>query len=254
MKTSKKDNFKNVVYPVAAILLVLILWETVVMIARTPEYRLPAPSAIVREFIVSWDILLGHTWVTLIETLLGFVAGIAAACLAAVLVDSIKLFGRIFMPFAVISQTIPLVALAPLMAIWFGFGILPKVLLTMIVVFFPISVSLIQGLGSADPDLLEMMSGMNATKRQVFTKLKIPSAAPYFFSGLKISAAYAVMGAVISEWTGASKGLGIFMTRAMSSFRTAALFADIIIIALLSILLYKLIEYIESKVVKWKAD
>jgi len=101
---------------------------------------------------------------------------------------------------------------------------------------------------------MEMMVGMGSSKRQIFTKLKLPTAAPYFFSGLKISAAYAVMGAVISEWTGASKGLGIYMTRAMSSFKTAALFADIMIIALLSISLYKLIELLENKIVTWKAD
>ncbi|MDX1358588.1 MAG: ABC transporter permease subunit, partial [Clostridia bacterium] len=107
---------------------------------------------------------------------------------------------------------------------------------------------------SVEPDLLEMMKGMNATKRQIFTKLRNPKAAPFLFTGLKISAAYAVMGAVISEWTGASKGLGIYMTRAMSSFKTAALFADIVIIAALSILLFKLIGLLENKIITWKAD
>jgi len=250
----KKTQIKNMMYPVAAFTLFVVLWETIVRLNNTPEYRLPAPSAIISEFVKSWDVLMGHTVVTLYETILGFIIGIAAACLFAVFVDSIGVFEKIFMPFAVLSQTIPLVALAPLLAIWFGFGIVPKIILTVLVVFFPVTVNLIQGLKSTDPELLEMMTGMGATKRQIFTKLKVPTAAPYFFSGLKISAAYAVMGAVISEWTGASKGLGIYMTRAMSSFKTAALFADIVIIALLSILLYKFIELLENKIITWKVD
>ena len=242
------------VYPGAAITLFIVLWEVIVRVTKTPEYRLPSPSAIVGEFIDSWDILLGHTAVTAYETILGFIIGVAAAILIAVTVVSIKPFERIFMPFAIMSQTIPLVALAPLLAIWFGFGLAPKIILTVLVVFFPVTVNLIEGLKVTDPDLLEMMKGMKASKWQIFTKLRVPTALPYFFTGLKISAAYAVMGAVISEWTGASKGLGIYMTRAMSSFKTAALFADIAIIAALSILLYKLIGLLENKIITWKAD
>jgi len=248
----EKSEIKKRIYPIAAFLLFIVLWEVLVRLTGTPEYRLPAPTAVFGEFVDSWDILLGHTAVTLAETLLGFVSGTIVAIGFAMMVDYSNLVERIFMPFAVLSQTIPLVALAPLLAIWFGFGMLPKIILVILVVFFPVAVSLAQGFRSVDRDLLEMMEGIDANKRQIFFKLKVPNAAPYFFSGLRISAAYAVMGAVISEWTGASKGLGIFMTRAMSSFRTAALFADIIIISILSILLFKLIGYIERKTIKWQ--
>ncbi|MBN1623199.1 MAG: ABC transporter permease [Clostridia bacterium] len=230
----------------------IIIWEFAVRIFNTPEYRLPAPTAIIEEFIKSWEILLGHTGITFFETILGFIAGVLVAVAVAVLIDSSDMVERIFMPFAVLSQTIPLVALAPLLAIWFGFGILPKVILVILVVFFPVTVSLVSGFKSIDKDLCEMMVGMNASKWQIFIKLKVPGSLPFFFSGLKISAAYAVMGAVISEWTGASRGLGIYMTRAMSSFKTAALFADIIIISLLSILLFKVIAYLERKFITWK--
>ena len=235
----------------AALFLVLILWEVLTGILKTPEYRLPAPSAIFSEFVESWDVLLGHAGVTVLETILGFSAGITAAVIFSIIVDSSSIFEKIFMPFAVFSQTIPLIALAPLLAIWFGFGLLPKIIMVVLVVFFPVAVSLVQGFQSSDPDLLLLMKGMDASKAQIFFKLKVPGALPYFFTGLRISAAYAIMGAVISEWTGASRGLGIFMTRAMSSFRTAALFADIVLISLLSILLYKLVEHIERKVITW---
>ena len=250
----RKERIKNMVYPGAAMTLFIVLWEVIVRVSGTPEYRLPAPSAIIGEFIDSWDILLGHTAITAYETILGFIIGAAAASLIAIFIVSFKPLERILMPFAVISQTIPLVALAPLLAIWFGFGLTPKIILTVLVVFFPVLVNVIEGLKSVDPDLMEMMKGMNASKHQIFIKLRVPTAAPYFFTGLRISAAYAVMGAVISEWTGASKGLGIFMTRAMSSFKTAALFASIVIIAALSILLFKLIGLLENKIITWKAD
>ena len=248
----KKTELKNKIYPVMAFLIFIMVWEFAVRIFNTPEYRIPSPTAIMEEFAKSWKILLGHTGVTLLETLLGFIAGVAVAAGVAILIDSSNMIERIFMPFAVISQTIPLVALAPLLAIWFGFGILPKIILVILVVFFPVTVNLVQGFKSIDSNLHEMMLGLKATKWQIFTKLKVPGSLPFFFSGLKISAAYAVMGAVISEWTGASKGLGIYMTRAMSSFKTAALFADIIIISLLSILLFKAIGYLERKFITWK--
>jgi ABC-type nitrate/sulfonate/bicarbonate transport system permease component len=250
----RKERIRNMVYPGAAMTLFIVLWEVIVRLTKTPEYRLPAPSAIIGEFIDSWDVLLGHTAVTAYETILGFIIGAIAASIIAVIIVSFKPLERILMPFAVISQTIPLVALAPLLAIWFGFGLAPKIILTVLVVFFPVLVNVMEGLKSVDPDLMEMMKGMKATKYQIFTKLRIPAAAPFLFTGLKISAAYAVMGAVISEWTGASKGLGIYMTRAMSSFKTAALFAAIVIIAALSILLFKLIGLLENKIITWKAD
>jgi ABC-type nitrate/sulfonate/bicarbonate transport system permease component len=250
----RKERIRNMVYPGAAMTLFIVLWEVIVRLTKTPEYRLPAPSAIIGEFIDSWDVLLGHTAVTAYETILGFIIGAIAASIIAVIIVSFKPLERILMPFAVISQTIPLVALAPLLAIWFGFGLAPKIILTVLVVFFPVLVNVMEGLKSVDPDLMEMMNGMKATKYQIFTKLRIPTAAPFLFTGLKISAAYAVMGAVISEWTGASKGLGIYMTRAMSSFKTAALFAAIVIIAALSILLFKLIGLLENKIITWKAD
>ena len=160
------------VYPGAAMTLFIVLWEVIVRLTDTPEYRLPAPSAIISEFIDSWDVLLGHTAVTAYETILGFVIGIAAAALIAIAIDSFSVLEKIFMPFAVISQTIPLVALAPLLAIWFGFGILPKIILTVLVVFFPVLVNFIQGLKATDPDLMDMMIGMKASKMQIFIKLK----------------------------------------------------------------------------------
>ena len=145
----------------------------------------------------------------------------------------------------------PIIVVAPLITIWFGIGIVSKLIVCVLVVFFPITLNLTEGLDSYDRDLEELLMSMNANKLQIFTKLKLPSALVHFFSGLKIAAAYAVMGSVMAEWTGAESGLGIFLTRSMKSFRTAAMFADIAIISAFSILLFIIISLVEKKSIKW---
>jgi len=245
-------SIKNKILPIAILIAIIFLWELIVDIKNIKPYILPAPSAIINEFINSFSVLMKHTATTFFETILGFVIGTIVAILLSLLLDKFLTFKSVVYPYLVISQTIPLVALAPILAIWFGFGLLPKVLLAVLVVFFPITLSLTEGLSTYNRELYEMMIQMGANKKQIFLKLKLPSASTYFFSGLKIAAAYCVMGAVISEWVGAKQGLGIYLTRAMSSFKTAALFADILIIVLISIFLFKLIEYIERRVIRWE--
>lgn len=231
---------------------ILISWEIIVKLNDIKTYILPSPSDIIKEFIQSFSLLMSHAAITLFETLLGFIIGILLAIMLSLLIDKFLLMKRIAYPYLVLSQTIPLVALAPILAIWFGFGIIPKIILVVLVVFFPITLSLTEGLSNYDRELNEMMIQLGATNKQIFFKLKMPSALTHFFSGLKIAAAYCVMGAVISEWVGAQKGLGIYLTRAMSSFQTAALFADVFIIMTISIILFKGIEYLEKKALKWR--
>ncbi|GAE90486.1 ABC transporter permease [Acetivibrio straminisolvens] len=203
------------------------------------------------EFIKSGDLLLHHSMVTIAETVLGFILGLVLAILLSLLMSSFKLFRSIFYPFMFLSQTIPIIVVAPLITVWFGFGIVAKLIVCVLVVFFPIALNLTEGLSSYDKDLEDLLICMNASKLQIFMKLKLPSALVHFFSGLKIAAAYAVMGAIMSEWTGAKSGLGIFLTRSMNSFKTAAMFADIAIISAFSILLYALIKLIEKRFIKW---
>ncbi|MBN2853667.1 MAG: ABC transporter permease [Clostridia bacterium] len=240
--------------PVAVLAVILVLWELLVKLKDIKEYILPSPSAIAREFVVSFNLLVSHTAITLVETITGFIIGLITAVFLSLLLDKFMTLKMTVYPYLIVTQTIPLVALAPILAIWFGFGLLPKIILSVLVVFFPITLSLTEGLSSYDRDLYEMMTQMGASKKQIFLKLKIPSASVHFFSGLKIAAAYCVMGAVISEWVGAQKGLGIFLTRAMSSFQTAALFADIIIIIVISLVLFKTIQFIEKKTIRWRTE
>lgn len=244
-------NTGNPIYPSIAFVIFVVMWEFIVKTKDIKEYILPAPSAILNEFVKSWDLLLFHSLTTITETIIGFVLGVILAVLLSILMSSFKAIRNALYPFMILSQTVPIIVIAPLITIWFGIGIISKLIVCVLVVFFPVALSLTEGLNSYDKELEELLKCMNANKIQIFFKVKLPSALVHFFSGLKLAAAYAVMGAVMSEWTGAQKGLGIFLTRSMKSFKTAAMFADIVIISLFSILLFIFISIIEKKTIKW---
>lgn len=247
----RSPNTGNPIYPSIALVLFIVLWEIVVKMRNIKEYILPAPSAILNEFVKSKDLLFSHSLITITETVLGFILGVILAVLLSILMSNFKIIRSIFYPFMILSQTVPIIVIAPLITIWFGISIVSKLIVCVLVVFFPVALSLTEGLNSYDKDFEELLRCMDASKMQVFTKVKLPSALVHFFSGLKLASAYAVMGAVMSEWTGAQKGLGIFLTRSMKSFKTAAMFADIVVISLFSILLFVLICIIEKKTIKW---
>lgn len=229
---------------------ILLLWELLVFLSRTPQYLIPAPSAIVGAFIEAFPVLMDHTLITLLEVVLGFVAAFILSFGISLLMARFKALHTILWPYMVISQTIPLYVLAPLFMVWFGFGILPKVLIVILVCFFPITAGFVQGLCSTEPELDELLRVMRATPAQILWKVRVPQAMSQLFAGLKIAAAYSVTGAVLSEWVGAQKGLGIFMTRSMKTFKTAALFADVFIIILLSLILFFVIHTLERKFVR----
>ncbi|MGI5849200.1 MAG: ABC transporter permease [Christensenellales bacterium] len=247
----RSPSIATKIYPAAAFSVLIIIWELIVWLNNVPEYRLPAPSAILSEFVNSFGLLMYHAATTVVEALIGFVLGVALSVFFAVAMSMVKPIKLMFYPFMIVSQTIPLVVIAPLLAIWFGFGIVPKIIMSVVVVFFPVTVSLTEGLGTCDEDLVDLMKVMKASKRQIYRTVLIPNALPSFFAGMKISAAYCIMGAVISEWTGASRGLGIYLSRAMSTFKTAALFSNIAVIILLSLILFKIVDLIEKKVIPW---
>jgi len=240
-------NTGNISLPVSFALLIII-WESLVYFLKTPEYLLPAPSAVVKALVSDFPVLMRHTAVTFLEVIIGFIAALGLSAVVSLLMVRFKVLYLILWPYMVVSQTIPLYVLAPLFMVWFGFGMLPKVLIVVLVCFFPITVGFVQGLTSTEPELDELLRVMRATPSQILWKIRVPQAMPHFFSGLKIAAAYSVTGAVLSEWVGAQEGLGIFLTRSMKTFKTAALFADVLIIIVLSLFLFYTISYVEKKV------
>lgn len=240
--------------PISIIGILVFLWQVFTQLYRMPKYILPSPIDIGKALNGSKELLWMHTLQTIYEAGVGFGIAIVFALGVAIIMNQWKLLGKSLYPILVISQTVPIIALAPLIMIWMGFGSIPKIVIVIIVCFFPISVSVVEGLSTVDKDLVDIMKVMGASKWQIFTKVEMPSTMPAFFAGLKIAATYSIMGAVIGEWLGASRGLGIFMTRAMSSFRTADLFAAILIIVILSIGIFQLVEFAGKKTMPWNKE
>jgi ABC-type nitrate/sulfonate/bicarbonate transport system permease component len=236
------------------IALFVVLWEVLTNRLRVPSYILPSPTGIIGELIDSFPLLLMHAKATMLEVLIGYVISLGLGVLIAILMNKFQLIKAIFYPLMVISQTIPLVAIAPLLMIWFGFGITPKIIVVVLVCFFPIAINLTTGLESADEELIDLLRSMKASEFQIFFKCKLKSALPSFFSGMKLAATYSVMGAVISEWIGASEGLGIFMTRVMKTFQTEALFADMLFIIIITLLFVAVIDILSKICMPWTKE
>ncbi len=237
--------------PVLLLVALIGLWEVLVAVLDTQPYVLPAPSRIWRAFLGIRADLPRHTWTTLSESLLGLGFAAVIGVALATIIAGVPLVRRVLYPLLVVSQTIPMIVLAPLLIIWFGFGMTPKVIVVALVGFFPIVVSTVDGLTGADADMVGLVRSMGANRLQVLRYVRIPAALPAFFAGLKIAAAYAVTGAVIGEWVGASSGLGIVITRSQASYRIDRVFVAIFVIALLSIALFAAVHLLARLTSPW---
>lgn len=230
---------------------VLVFWQGAVVFFQVPAYILPAPTQIISALIDSGALLLAHTRVTLLEAMAGFILAISLAAVLALLMDSIPWVKRALYPILIASQTVPIISVAPLFIIWFGYGILPKIVVVTLVCFFPLVISLLDGLAAVDDELVSLLKTMGANRWQIFKIVKLPGALPSFFSGLKIAATYSIMGAVIGEWLGASQGIGVFMIRVQKSFLLDKVFAAIVVITILSMGVFGLVRILERSAMPW---
>lgn len=236
------------------LLFLFILWEILVRITETPMWLLPAPSDVIKEAIIGFGEFYGHLLSTINLTLLGFVIGCSVGLFIAIILYRLPKVNQVLYPLLILSQNVPTIVLAPLLIIWFGFGLLPKLIVISLVCFFPIVVASMDGFRQTAPELKHYMQMIGATRNQIFWKLEFPHALPSIFSGLKIAATYSVMGAVISEWLGAKQGIGVYMTLAQSSFRIDRVFVAIFFIMLLSVILFGVIRFVEMLVVKGRNE
>lgn len=232
---------------VAAVLLLLALWQLICSLGLVPGYMLPSPLQVIRAFISERALLWENSLITLQEALIGLALGVFIGFGFAVLMDTCNVLYRACYPLLVITQTIPTVAIAPLLVLWFGYEMSPKIILIIISTFFPITVGLLDGFRSVDRDAVGLMRSMGAGRWQIFCHIKCPSALPQFFSGLRIAAAYSIVGAVISEWLGGFGGLGVYMTRVKKAFAFDKMFAVIFLISGISLLLMALVNLAEKK-------
>lgn len=241
-------------YAPAALFLVglLVVWEWTVRARDVADYLMPPPSQLWTAFLDQRGVLPAHIQTTLTEALLGLFFAVVLGVGLAALIASLPLARRVLYPLLVVSQNIPVLVLAPLLAVWFGFGLMPKVLIVVLIGFFPIAVNTAEGLMSADREMIALVRSMGANRWQVLRTVLVPSAVPSFFAGLQIGAAYAVIGAVIAEWMGASSGLGLFITRSQRAFRTDQIFMAVVVIALVSIALFVSVQLLARIAMPWR--
>ena len=248
----KLQNTTSRIWSFSAAAFILVLWQAAVSLGCVQGFMLPSPIQVLRTFISEFPILMDNARITLAEAALGLLCGIATGFAAAVLMDRFKRAYQAFYPIVVLTQTVPAVAMAPLLVLWFGYEMTPKVILIVITTFFPITVGLLTGFKSADPDAVDLLRAMGAGRMQIFRYLKLPGVMGQFFSSLKISASYAVVGAVISEWLGGFGGLGVYMTRVRKAFSFDKMFAVIFLISVISLLLMRAVELLQEKCMPWE--
>ena len=216
-----------------------------------PAYMLPSPIDVVKAFVDNFSIMMKQAAVTLQETFYGLLIGIAIAFVIASLMDRFTIINKALYPVLVVTQTIPTIAIAPLLVLWMGFGMAPKITLVVLTTFFPIAIGLLNGFESVDSDAINLMRSMGATRLQIFRIVKLPNATASFFSGLRISAAYAVVGAVVSEWLGGFEGLGVYMTRVKKAYAFDKMFSVIVFISAISLVLMGIVILLERISMPW---
>jgi len=231
---------------------ILIIWQILSSLNIIPKFLLPSPLDVIKAFTDDIALIAHHTGYTLTESLIGLIIGVFSGFVSALFMDSFSIVKKMLYPLIIVSQTIPTVAIAPLLVLWLGYEMTPKITLIAMTTFFPISVSLMNGFSSVDMDSIQLLKAMGAGKIQIYKHVKLPFATPHFFSGLKISVTYAIIGAVVAEWLGGFDGLGVYMTRARKSYAFDKMFAIIFFISLLSLIAMAFLSLLEKKIVKWQ--
>ncbi|WP_310621463.1 ABC transporter permease [Flexibacterium corallicola] len=232
----------------------ILLWEFIVWFFELPRYMLPGPFAVWDALITQWSYLLYHASITAGETLLGFVFGTLAGIYLALLLSWSSLIRRLLLPSITASQSFPAFAIAPLLVLWFGFGLASKVIMAVFVIFFSITSTFYDGLRRTDTALLDLGHLYRLNRRQMLWYIRIPAALPALSSGLRIAAVFAPIGAIVGEWVGAKGGLAFIMLQANARMQTPTMFAALILLAAMVLILRALVEYATSKMVYWQQE
>lgn len=237
--------------PVLLIIFALLSWQVVAAKSGLSAFILPSPTQVFEAAWETRDLLASAISTTMLETLIGLIMAILLGMAIAAAMDFSSFIRRALYPILVASQTVQILAIAPLLIIWFGFGLLPKVIIVVLVCFFPMAVSTADGLASADPDHVALLKAMGANRGQIWRLVRLPSALPSFFSGLRIAVTYSVVGATIGEWVGGSAGLGLYMLRSKNALATDQVFVAIVITSAISIGLFAMIYFLERAILPW---
>lgn len=245
---------KETLIPILFFLFLLAGWQASVLVFDVKEYLLPGPLDIGNKFSDRYDILIKHALVTLIEAISGFVLGVIIALIIALAITHIRIAGLMLFPLIILIHTTPKIAIAPFLAIWLGFGMASKVVISAILVFFPVVINTVRGLNSADAELFDLMRSYGTNAMEMLLKVRLPSSIPYVFSSFRIAAPASVIGAVVGEFVGSDSGLGYLILLANTNFDTSLMFASLILLAAMGICFFYLVVLIEKRILYWDID
>lgn len=239
------------VRPFLFMVFIVVAWDLAIRLFKIPAYQIPSPLDVVAVLRTEWPELLRQSWPTTYATVCGFLLSALFGIPVAMLIAGSKTVESYVYPLLVFSQSVPKIAIAPLFVVWFGFGIIPKVISAFLLGFFPVVVSAVQGFKSVDPDMVDLARAMQGSRVQVFRAVNLPHALPAIFSGLKVSVTLAVVGAVVGEFVGSNSGIGYVMQRSIGTFDLPTMFAALVILALLGVILFWIVDRIEKLVIPW---
>jgi NitT/TauT family transport system permease protein len=246
-----REKSLNVALPLAAMIAVVIVWAAAVQVFAVPDYLLPAPLDVVRRIARDWPLLARHAVFTLQAVLVGFGAGVLVGVPLAFAVVMSRSVERVMMPFLVMSQTIPKVAIAPILVVWLGFGILPKIAVVFLITFFPIVVSTVVGLKSVESDMIDLVRSMGARSWKIMLRVRGPSALPQMFAGFKIAICLSVVGAIVGEFVGSDKGLGYLLLTSTGTLDGTLVWSALFILIAMGIILFAIVSKLERLAIPW---
>jgi NitT/TauT family transport system permease protein len=240
--------------PIGLLVAVLAAWWLITVTGLVKPYLVPSPGATLRTIVEKSSYIWQHSWVTTYETLLGFAIAVVVGIAAAVIMVYSATVEKTLYPILLFAQVIPKIAIAPLFVVWLGFGLAPKVVVAVLVAFFPVVISMVTGLKAVDPEMIELSATMGARPLQTFAKIRFPASLPYLFAGLKVAVTLAVTGAVVGEFVGANEGLGYVILQANGNLDTPMLFAGLLVMSVIGIVLFVIVEFAEKLLLPWHAS
>lgn len=246
-------EWRRRIMPITGIVCLLLVWAALVYVLEVPPFVAPSPQMVAKTLFAKYDMLLTNLWPTAVEAVLGFLLGNFAAIVIATVFVHKKTMEEAFFPIVVLINTIPVVAKAPILVLLLGNGMEPKIAIAALICFFPTLVNMVRGLESVNPQAMELMRVLSASKREVFFKLRVQNSIPYLFSALKIAASTAVIGAIVGEWIGSTVGIGALIIQATYNFDSALLYATVIVGSSFSIVFFLVISVLERLAVRWQA-
>jgi ABC-type nitrate/sulfonate/bicarbonate transport system permease component len=251
LQLSRSSRARNVAAPLLLMTLILAAWEAAVHVFAVPAYVLPPPTEIVARIYTDRMIIFPHLQVTLFEILAGYLLAAVVGFLLSIAIVYSNAFRRGVLPLIVAAQTIPVIAIAPILVIWFGYNYVPRIIITALVAFFPLTISIVTGLQSLSAEFIDFFRSLNATGLQIFLKLRLPAALPNVFAGLKVATTLAVVGATISEWVGASAGLGYLMAQDSAQLNTTRVFSSLVVLGLCGMAFFASVGLVERLCMPW---